>query len=117
MKHSSSVVTGKVGPTHEIIVSRTRYVSAQTENKARIIACGVSLANVRDRVIDAPSQVTFRQAPSIGFIYQIPVPMHRVSVSGTEPAPSTVKHDDDSQVDFLDHSLHPDATVRQRVSN
>lgn len=40
-------VGGEVGPTYEVIISRTRYVSAQTEVKIRIVACGVSLANAR----------------------------------------------------------------------
>ncbi|KAF7797360.1 hypothetical protein EIP86_008555 [Pleurotus ostreatoroseus] len=42
------LVGGEVGPTYEVIISRTRYVSAQTEIKTRIVACGVSLANARD---------------------------------------------------------------------
>ena len=41
-------VGGEVGPTYEVIILRTQYVSAQTEVKTWIIACGVSLANVRD---------------------------------------------------------------------
>ncbi|KAF8507301.1 putative RNA helicase [Hysterangium stoloniferum] len=39
---------GEIGPTYEVIISRTRYVSAQTEIKTRIVACSVSLANARD---------------------------------------------------------------------
>jgi hypothetical protein len=39
---------GEIGPTYEVVISRTRYVSAQTEIKTRIVACGVSLANARD---------------------------------------------------------------------
>lgn len=42
------LVSREVGPTYEVIISRTRYVSAQTENKTRIVACGVSLANAKD---------------------------------------------------------------------
>ena len=42
------LVGGEVGPTYEVVISRTRYVSDQTENKTRIVACGVSLANARD---------------------------------------------------------------------
>ena len=41
-------VSGEVGPTYEVIISRTRYVSTQTELKTRIVACRVSLANARD---------------------------------------------------------------------
>ena len=42
------LVGGDIGPTYEVVLSRTRYVAAQTENKTRIVACGVSLANARD---------------------------------------------------------------------
>lgn len=42
------LVGGEIGPTYEVVISRTRYVSAQTDNKTRIVACGVSLANARE---------------------------------------------------------------------
>ena len=42
------LVGGEIGPTYEVVISRTRYVSAQTEIKTRIVACSVSLANARD---------------------------------------------------------------------
>jgi pre-mRNA-splicing helicase BRR2 len=42
------VVGGEVSPTYEVVISRTRYVERQTGNKTRIVACGVSLANVKD---------------------------------------------------------------------
>ena len=42
------LVGGEIGPTYEVIISRTRYVSAQTEIKIRIVACSVSFANARD---------------------------------------------------------------------
>ncbi|PFH47664.1 hypothetical protein AMATHDRAFT_77103 [Amanita thiersii Skay4041] len=60
------LVGGEVGPTYEVIISRTRYVSAQTENKTRIVACGVSLANARDlgEWIGAPSHAIFNFSPS-----------------------------------------------------
>ncbi|KIL54146.1 hypothetical protein M378DRAFT_28806 [Amanita muscaria Koide BX008] len=59
------LVGGEVGPTYEVIISRTRYVSAQTENKTRIVACGVSLANACDlgEWIGAPSQAIFNFSP------------------------------------------------------
>lgn len=41
-------IGGHMGPVYEIIISRMRYVAAQTENKIRIIALGVSLANAKD---------------------------------------------------------------------
>ncbi|CAK5277379.1 unnamed protein product [Mycena citricolor] len=60
------LVGGEVGPTYEVVVSRTRYVSAQTEKKTRIVACGVSLANARDlgEWIGAPSHAIFNFSPS-----------------------------------------------------
>lgn len=60
------LVGGEVGPTYEVIISRTRYVSAQTEIKTRIVACGVSLANARDlgEWIGAPSHAIFNFSPS-----------------------------------------------------
>ncbi|GAA6018807.1 hypothetical protein JCM10207_000247 [Rhodosporidiobolus poonsookiae] len=42
------LIGGEIGPTYEVVVSRTRYVAAQTENPTRIVAFGVSLANARD---------------------------------------------------------------------
>ncbi|KAI9460719.1 Sec63-domain-containing protein [Russula earlei] len=59
-------VGGEVGPTYEVIISRTRYVSAQTEVKTRIVACGVSLANARDlgEWIGASSHTIFNFPPS-----------------------------------------------------
>lgn len=60
------LVGGDVGPVYEVVISRTRYVSAQTEIKTRIVACGVSLANARDlgEWIGAPSHAIFNFSPS-----------------------------------------------------
>jgi replicative superfamily II helicase len=59
------LVGGEVGPTYEVVISRTRYVSEQTENKTRIVACGVSLANARDlgEWMGAPSHAIFNFSP------------------------------------------------------
>lgn len=61
------LVGGEVGPTYEVVVSRTRYVSAQTEIKTRIVACGVSLANARDlgEWMGAPSHAIFNFSPRL----------------------------------------------------
>ncbi|THH28522.1 hypothetical protein EUX98_g5677 [Antrodiella citrinella] len=60
------LIGGEVGPTYEVVISRTRYVSAQTEIKTRIVACGVSLANARDlgEWMGAPSHAIFNFPPS-----------------------------------------------------
>ncbi|KAI0765441.1 Sec63-domain-containing protein [Fomes fomentarius] len=60
------LIGGEVGPTYEVVISRTRYVSAQTELKTRIVACGVSLANARDfgEWMGAPSHAIFNFPPS-----------------------------------------------------
>ncbi|GAA5834693.1 hypothetical protein JCM9279_007084 [Rhodotorula babjevae] len=42
------LIGGELGPTYEVVLSRTRYVAAQTDNPTRIVAFGVSLANARD---------------------------------------------------------------------
>ncbi|KAJ4471946.1 Sec63-domain-containing protein [Lentinula lateritia] len=42
------LVGGEPGPTYEIVLSRTRYVEAQTGVRTRIVALGVSLANAQD---------------------------------------------------------------------
>ncbi|TFK49242.1 putative RNA helicase [Heliocybe sulcata] len=60
------LVGGEIGPTYEVGISRTRYVSAQTDIKTRVVACGVSLANARDlgEWIGAPSHAIFNFPPS-----------------------------------------------------
>lgn len=59
------LVGGEVGPTYEVIISRTRYVSAQTEIATRIVACAVSLANARDlgEWMGVPSHAIFNFSP------------------------------------------------------
>jgi len=42
------LIGGHVGPILEVIVSRMRYIAAQTENKIRIVALGTSIANAKD---------------------------------------------------------------------
>ena len=57
--------SGDIGATYEVIISRTRYVSAQTEVKTRIVACSVSLSNARDigDWMGATSSTVFNFAP------------------------------------------------------
>lgn len=59
------LIGGEIGPTYEVVVSRTRYVAAQTENKTRIVAFGVSLANARDlgEWMGATAQTIFNFSP------------------------------------------------------
>ncbi|KAG8933497.1 DEIH-box ATPase [Tulasnella sp. 417] len=60
------LIGGEIGPTYEVVISRTRYVSAQTDNKTRIVACGVSLANARElgEWIGASTHTVFNFTPS-----------------------------------------------------
>ena len=60
------LVGGGIGPVYEVIISRTRHVSAQTEKKTRIVACSVSLANARDlgEWMGVPSHAIFNFPPS-----------------------------------------------------
>ncbi|KIY72493.1 putative RNA helicase [Cylindrobasidium torrendii FP15055 ss-10] len=59
-------VGGEVGPTYEVVISRTRYVSAQTNIPTRVCAFGVSLANARDlgEWMGAPAHTIFNFSPS-----------------------------------------------------
>lgn len=59
------IVGGDVGPTYEVIISRTRYVSSETGIKTRIVALGVSLANaeVFRNWIGAEPHNTFNFSP------------------------------------------------------
>uniref|UniRef100_A0A7S2XFJ4 Helicase ATP-binding domain-containing protein n=1 Tax=Lotharella oceanica TaxID=641309 RepID=A0A7S2XFJ4_9EUKA len=42
------LIGGDIGPVLEVVVSRMRYIAAQTENKIRIVALGTSVANAKD---------------------------------------------------------------------
>jgi pre-mRNA-splicing helicase BRR2 len=55
------------GEVMEVIISRMRYMNAQTETKTRIIALGASLANARDIAewIGSSSQACFNFHPSV----------------------------------------------------
>ncbi|GAA5998703.1 ATP-dependent RNA helicase BRR2 [Rhodotorula paludigena] len=59
------LIGGEIGPTYEVILSRTRYVAAQTENPTRIVAFGVALANARDlgEWMGASAQTIFNFGP------------------------------------------------------
>jgi pre-mRNA-splicing helicase BRR2 len=59
------LIGGEVGPVYEVVISRTRYVSAQTDIKTRIVACGVSLANARDlgEWMGVPTHAIFNFSP------------------------------------------------------
>ncbi|KAG8936165.1 DEIH-box ATPase [Tulasnella sp. 418] len=74
------LVGGEIGPTYEVVISRTRYVSAQTENKTRIVACGVSLANGRDlgEWLGASTHTVFNFSPSAR---PLPMEVHLQSFS------------------------------------
>ena len=59
------LIGAEIGPTYEIVISRTRYISKQTDNNTRIVVCSVSLANARDlgEWIGAPSHHIFNFPP------------------------------------------------------
>ena len=77
------LIGGEVGPTYEVVISRTRYVSAQTEIKTRIVACGVSLANARDlgEWMGAPSHAIFNFPPRYVLLYLYIVDNPDLSIS------------------------------------
>lgn len=57
---------GDVGAVYEVIISRTRYVCAQVEQKTRIVGLSVSVANARDlgEWMGATSSTVFNFSPS-----------------------------------------------------
>jgi replicative superfamily II helicase len=57
--------SGDVGATYEVVLSRTRYVSAQTDMPTRIVGLSVSLANARDigEWLGAPASNVFNFSP------------------------------------------------------
>lgn len=59
------LIGGNIGPTYEVILSRARYIAAETEFKTRIAAFGASLANARDVAdwLGVSNQNTFNFAP------------------------------------------------------
>lgn len=58
---------GDLGPTLEVIVSRMRYIAAQTGNKIRIVGLSSSLANAHDvgDWIGASMRTTFNFHPTV----------------------------------------------------
>merc|ERR1711871_693748 len=60
------LIGGEVGPVLEIIVSRMRYISSQTENGCRIVVLAASLANAKDlgEWIGASSHALFNFHPN-----------------------------------------------------
>ena len=61
------LIGSEIGATLEIIVSRARYISHQTDSKSRIVVMGASVANFRDigDWIGASSQNCFHFHPSV----------------------------------------------------
>jgi pre-mRNA-splicing helicase BRR2 len=80
-------VGGEIGPTYEVVISRTRYVSAQTEVKTRIVTCGVSLANARDlgEWIGASSHTIFNFPPRSASHLSIPFRLVTKPFSSARP--------------------------------
>jgi len=80
------LIGGDVGPILEVIVSRMRYIAAQTENKIRILALGTSVANAKDLGdwIGASSSNLFNFHPNVR-----PVPLEiRIQGFGVNHFPS-----------------------------
>jgi pre-mRNA-splicing helicase BRR2 len=76
------LIGGEVGPTIEIVVSRMRYIAAQTDAPIRIVGLATSLANARDLAewLGAAPHALFNFHPSVR-----PVPLE-VHVQGFEIA-------------------------------
>jgi len=61
------LIGGDVGPVLEVIVSRMRYISTQTENPCRIVGLSTSVANAKDlgEWIGAKNQSCFNFHPNV----------------------------------------------------
>lgn len=69
------LIGSDIGPVIEVIVSRARYISAQTDHPIRIVALGASLANARDLGdwMGAPNSAIFNFHPSVR---PVPLELH-----------------------------------------
>jgi pre-mRNA-splicing helicase BRR2 len=76
------LIGGEGGPVLEVIVSRMRYISSQTENQIRIVALSTSLANAKDlgEWIGASSHGLFNFPPGVR-----PVPLE-IHIQGVDIA-------------------------------
>ncbi|KAJ1627390.1 Sec63 Brl domain-containing protein [Pavlovales sp. CCMP2436] len=76
------LIGGEFGPTIEIVLSRFRYIGAQTDQPIRIVGLSTSLANARDLAewLGAPAHALFNFHPSVR-----PVPLE-VHIQGFEIA-------------------------------
>eukprot|EP00743_Colponemidia_sp_Colp-15_P003837 GILK01004141.1.p1 GENE.GILK01004141.1~~GILK01004141.1.p1 ORF type:complete len:2133 (-),score=509.56 GILK01004141.1:241-6198(-) len=74
------LIGGEPGPVLEVIVSRMRYISAQTGNPIRIIALSTSLSNAKDlgEWIGCKQNCLFNFAPTVR-----PVPLE-LSIHGSD---------------------------------
>jgi len=56
---------GELGPTLEVVISRTRFISGQSQNGIRIVGLSASLANARDvgEWMGVPSRSLFNFSP------------------------------------------------------
>ena len=76
------LIGGDKGPTLEVLTSRMRYMSSQTDNKTRIVALSASVANAKDigEWIGASSHSLYNFHPNVR-----PVPLE-IRVQGFDVA-------------------------------
>ncbi|KAL1529400.1 hypothetical protein AB1Y20_000349 [Prymnesium parvum] len=69
------LIGGEVGPVLEIVISRMRYISSQTDSNTRIVALSTSLANAKDLAewIGCSSHGTFNFHSNVR---PVPLEMH-----------------------------------------
>ena len=73
------LIGGEHGPTLEVVVSRMRYISSQTEKPIRVVGLSTSLANARDlgEWIGASSHALFNFHPGVR---PVPLDIHITGV-------------------------------------
>lgn len=74
------LIGGDQGPIIEVITSRMRYISSQTDNKTRIVALAISVANAKDvgDWIGASSHSLYNFHPNVR-----PIPLE-IHIQGTD---------------------------------
>ncbi|KAH3764158.1 activating signal cointegrator 1 complex subunit 3 [Pelomyxa schiedti] len=98
------------GPVLEVIVSRMRYISSQTDNPVRIIGLSTAIANAQDLVdwlgIEGPGLYNFR--PSVR---PVPLEVHIDGYPGKHYCPRMATMNKPTYASIVDHSLNKPALV------
>eukprot|EP01105_Mastigella_eilhardi_P023253 TRINITY_DN5830_c0_g1_i2.p1 TRINITY_DN5830_c0_g1~~TRINITY_DN5830_c0_g1_i2.p1 ORF type:complete len:744 (-),score=171.52 TRINITY_DN5830_c0_g1_i2:169-2400(-) len=98
------------GPVLEVIVSRMRYISSQTDNPVRIVGLSTAIANAQDLVdwlgIEGVGMYNFR--PSVR---PVPLEVHIEGFPGKHYCPRMASMNKPTYSALVEHSAHKPALV------